>query len=175
MEHLRPEYRLTLLERREIEARVVGPLIRGFEAAIGREATLAVLRRVITDLARDSGGEAAARLGDATLASLASCVDTWQAGDALEITWLERSDERLEFNVTRCRFAELYKELGLADLGASLSCCRDGAFVEGFGDSLVLRRTQTIMEGASHCDFRFSAVNRGDRSSGPQDPPPPKP
>jgi hypothetical protein len=28
---------------------------------------------------------------------------------------------------------------------------------EGFSSTIELRRTQTIMEGASHCDFRFRA------------------
>jgi hypothetical protein len=27
--------------------------------------------------------------------------------------------------------------------------------VEGFSSRLTLKRTQTIMQGASHCDFRF--------------------
>jgi hypothetical protein len=26
---------------------------------------------------------------------------------------------------------------------------------EGFGGGIALERTQTIMQGASHCDFRF--------------------
>jgi hypothetical protein len=43
----------------------------------------------------------------------------------------------------------------MADLGASLSCCRDFALIEGVNPAVTLTRTQTIMEGASHCDFRF--------------------
>jgi hypothetical protein len=34
-------------------------------------------------------------------------------------------------------------------------CNRDFGMVEGFNPSLTLKRTQTIMQGASHCDFRF--------------------
>jgi hypothetical protein len=49
----------------------------------------------------------------------------------------------------------MYRTLGLADLGASLSCQRDYALTEGFNPTIQLVRTQTIMEGASHCDFRF--------------------
>jgi hypothetical protein len=45
--------------------------------------------------------------------------------------------------------------LGLADLGASLSCQRDFALAQGFNTAIHLTRTQTIMEGARHCDFRF--------------------
>ena len=70
---------------------------------------------------------------------------------------LDESAERLDFDVTRCRYAEMYRALGLADLGSSLSCQRDYALIEGFHPGVQLTRTQTIMEGATHCDFRFVA------------------
>ena len=122
---------------------------------MGRDAALEVVRRVITELARDGGSDLAARLGDASLSTFAQALDLWREGGALEIDLLEQTPERLSFNVTRCRYAELYKALGLADLGGSLSCQRDFALIEGFNPDIRLERTQTIMEGASHCDFRF--------------------
>lgn len=148
---------ITLLQRREIEARIVGPLIRGFIDAMGREAALAVVREVISGLARQGGSDLAARLGDASLDAFARALDLWRAGGALEIDLLEQSAERLSFNVTRCKYAELYRALGLADLGGSLSCMRDFALVEGFNPAIGLERTQTLMEGAPFCDFRFVA------------------
>ncbi len=146
---------LTLLQRREIEAKIVGPMIRGFIGAMGREAALAVVRDVITALARQGGSDLAMSLGDASLTAFSRALDLWRAGGALEIDLIEGDAERLSFNVTRCKYAELYRDLGLADLGASLSCCRDFALVEGFNPAIELERTQTLMEGASFCDFRF--------------------
>ncbi|WP_435008482.1 L-2-amino-thiazoline-4-carboxylic acid hydrolase [Tundrisphaera lichenicola] len=151
---------LTLLERREIEARVIGPLIRGFAEEIGPEKALEVVRKVIAGLAREGGADLARRLGDASLEGFAASLDLWSAGGALEIEMLEKSPERLSFNVTRCKYAELYRALGLADLGASLSCLRDFALIEGFNPEITLTRTRTIMGGASHCDFRFRAEKR---------------
>ncbi len=55
----------------------------------------------------------------------------------------------------------MYRALGLADLGGSLSCLRDYALIEGFNPDVTLTRTRTIMEGASHCDFRFRAATGG--------------
>jgi hypothetical protein len=147
--------RLPLLEQREIEARIVGPLIRAFAAEIGEERTLAIVRPLIRELARESGGELARLLGEQTMEAFAKTLGRWQENGALEIEILEQSPERLSFNVTRCRYAEMYRALGLSDLGASLSCERDGALVEGFNPDITLTRTQTIMEGASCCDFRF--------------------
>ena len=36
-----------------------------------------------------------------------------------------------------------------------LVCSSDAPFAEGFGSKIKLTRTQTIMQGASHCDFRY--------------------
>jgi hypothetical protein len=151
----RPRQAIPLLERREIEARIVGPLVRAFAEAFGDGPTRDVLRRVISDLARQAGDDLACQCGQTGLDAFASTLERWKAGGALELTILEQSDDRLAFNVTRCRYAEMYRALGLADLGPILSCLRDFALVEGFNPDIGLTRTQTLMEGASHCDFRF--------------------
>lgn len=148
---------LTLLQQREIEARIAGPLVRAFAAELGQERTLEIVRGVVSELARQNGASLAATLGEATLTAFTQSLDRWKEGGALEITVLDQSPERLEFNVTRCRYAEMYRELGLADLGASLSCQRDSALIEGFNSEVSLTRTQTLMGGAPFCDFRFSA------------------
>jgi predicted ArsR family transcriptional regulator len=150
-----PNPRLPLLEQREIEARIVGPLVRAFAAELGQDRALAIVRQVIRDLASQSGSDLAQALGEQTLEAFARTLDRWRENGSLEIEVLEQSPEKLSFNVTRCRYAEMYRALGLADLGASLSCQRDYALAEGFNPAIHLDRTQTIMEGASHCDFRF--------------------
>lgn len=150
-----PIPKLSLLQRREIEARIVGPLIRAFGAEFGEARTLEIVRTVIAELARASGADLAEALGERGLEAFANTLDRWKEGGALELDVLEQSPRNLSFNVTRCRYAELYRALGLADLGASLSCQRDFALAEGFNPAIKLERTQTIMEGASFCDFRF--------------------
>jgi hypothetical protein len=147
--------KLPLLEQREIEARIVGPLVRAFAAEVGEERALAIVGDVIRELARTSGGELARLVGEKTLTAFAQSLDRWSENGALQIEIVEQTSEKLSFNVTRCRYAEMYCALGLADLGASLSCQRDYALVQGFNPDIQLDRTQTIMEGAHHCDFRF--------------------
>jgi len=153
---------LTLLQQREIEAQIVGPLIRAFAAELGDARTLELVRGVISELARQSGAGLARTLGEATLTAFSQSLDRWKEGGALEIDVLEQSPERLSFNVTRCRYAEMYRDLGLGDLGSSLSCQRDFSLVEGFNPAITLTRTQTLMEGAPFCDFRFRAVEPPD-------------
>ena len=110
---------------------------------------------MITGLAREGGEALAGQLGSATLEAFAQGLDRWKEGGALEIDVLAQTPDRLDFNVTRCRYAEMYRALGLGDLGFSLSCQRDFALIEGFNPDVALTRTQTLMEGAAFCDFRF--------------------
>ena len=79
----------------------------------------------------------------------------WTKGGALEIEVKEQGPETFTFNVVRCRYAETYKAMGLGEIGHLLSCNRDGAFCEGYDPKLKLERTQTIMQGAAYCDFRY--------------------
>ncbi len=153
MDLLKPA--LPLLQQREIEARIVGPLVRAFAAELGHQRALEIVGQVIRELARQSGGELAQVLGEQTLEAFARTLGRWCENGALEIEVLEKTPEKLSFNVTRCRYAEMYHALGLADLGGSLSCQRDYALAQGFNPAIQLDRTQTIMEGAPHCDFRF--------------------
>ena len=73
-----------------------------------------------------------------------------------EMDVLEKTATTYFFNVTRCPYYEKYRKLGLVEFGVAFSCCRDEPFAKGFNPNLTLKRTQTIMEGAGHCDFRYS-------------------
>lgn len=148
---------VSLLERRRIEAAFAGRIFKAMEAEIGRPQALAILEKAVVEAARQAGAEAAARTGAASdLTAFAEVVALWRQDDALAIDWLKVEPAHLDFNVTRCRYAETYRELGVEDIGGALSCNRDGAFCTGFNPGIRMCRTQTIMEGAAYCDFRFS-------------------
>jgi hypothetical protein len=148
---------LPLLQQREIEANVIAPLVRAFAAEVGEERARALLAGVVRDLGRQSGCAAAEVVGGNDLPHLKQVVERWRDGGALELDVLRDDDEAFEFNVTRCRYAEMYRRLGLADLGPILSCSRDGTMIEGFNPGIAFERTQTLMDGATHCDFRYRA------------------
>jgi len=150
-----PQDAVTLLERRKIQAEVLIPMVQAFQRAIGKERANEIAREVIVELARNDGARWAQQFGD-DLSGMEKISGVWAAGGSLGIEQIGKSTDRLDFNVTRCQYAEFYKELGLAELGYMFHCNRDFAMAEGFSSSLTLKRTQTIMEGASHCDFRFA-------------------
>lgn len=148
-------FALPLLQQREIEAGVIAPFFRTLVAAVGEVRARELLAVTIHQLAQQSGCTAAMTVGGTELSHLEQVVEKWCEGGALELTILRADSEAFEFNVTRCQFAEMYRRHGLADLGPILSCARDGAMIEGFNPDIEFTRTQTIMDGAPCCDFRY--------------------
>jgi L-2-amino-thiazoline-4-carboxylic acid hydrolase-like protein len=144
-----------VLKRREIEARILAPMIDAFAAEFGRERVIQIAKQVIVEIARQQGKALADQLGGNSLRHFASGKEPWVKGDALRVEVLQEAESAYDFNVTRCRYAEMYRALGIPELGAVLSCGRDYALGEGFNPKLRLARTQTIMEGAPCCDFRY--------------------
>ena len=154
---------VSILDQRRIEAKFAGELMRTLSAELGEERARALLRKAITAMAHAAGREFAARKpgneqgqSPPDLEDYAAILPLWQKDDGIAIEWVERSAESLAFNVTRCRYAESYREMGLGDLGDTLSCNRDGEFCHGYNPAIGFERTQTIMGGAPFCDFRYT-------------------
>ena len=148
--------RLGVLTRRETEARILAPVIDALGDRFGRNEVVETVRDTIIRIAQEQGAELADTMGGNGSNAFLDSLQYWTKDDALVIDLLEHTDEKLSFNVVRCRYAELYKALGIPELGAVLSCNRDFALVEGFNPDADLTRTQTIMQGASHCNFRYT-------------------
>ena len=84
-----------------------------------------------------------------------TCPHDCPSACALDIEVLVATPERFDYNVRRCRYAETYKAMGLGKIGHLLSCNRDAVFCQGYNPAIALKRTQTIMQGAAYCDFRY--------------------
>ena len=159
MENTKPDtltQQIGVLTRREVEARILNPVIDALGKSFGREDVIKKIGDTIVDIARGQGAELAAAMGGNSLADFMASLQFWTQDNALEIDVLNHDEDRLHFNVTRCQYAEMYKDLGIPELGCLLSCSRDYALIEGFNSEIELVRTQTIMEGAPYCDFRYS-------------------
>jgi hypothetical protein len=144
-----------LLNRREIEARVLVPLLEKLSTELDREKVWEIMREVIQEIARQQGTQLASSVEANDLDHFAVAQETWKKDNAIQTEVLEQTRKKFSFNVFRCRYAEMYQHLGIPELGKMLSCDRDFAFIEGYNPNIRLCRTQTIMEGAELCDFRF--------------------
>ncbi len=153
---------MAMLEKRRIEAAMLKHVYDTLKARQGVE----VAKRTIAEAVRKSAIEQAAELakavgGKTSLRTFIDRQEPWLRGGALERDVVEESDTRYRFNVTRCKYAEMYRDMGLGEIGHLLSCQRDGTFCEGYDDRIKLKRTQTIMQGASHCDFDYTFEKDG--------------
>jgi len=152
---------LGILTRRRIEAEIIKPIYEEMVARFGRDGARAVLRAAVTKAAVEAGRRYAERAGGKTdLEGFAALLPQWQQDGALEVEVLERSGNRFDYDVTRCRYAEMYREMGLAEIGDILSCQRDGTFCQGYDPRITLDRTTTIMQGARRCDFRYRMTGK---------------
>ena len=148
-----------VLTRREIEARILAPVIDALGQRFGRDEVVGIVREVIAGIARDQGRVMAESRGDRSLASFAQTLGPWTKDDALRLRVVHEAPAQFDFDVTRCRYAEMYRALGIEELGEVLSCQRDAALIEGFNADVTLTRTQTIMQGAPCCDFRYRSAS----------------
>lgn len=150
---------LPVLLRREIEARILAPIVDAMAAEFGRERVVAIVRDTIIKIAREQGAALASARGTNQLDGFADATASWVKNDALTMEVIEHSSERYDFNVTRCRYAEMYRDLGIPELGAVLSCNRDFSLIEGYNADISLTRDTTIMGGAPACEFRYKKQN----------------
>ena len=152
--------KIGVLTRRETEARILKPVIEALSEAFDREQVHDIVRQTIIRIAQEQGGELAEMMGGNSSVHFMDSLQYWTKDNALEIDVLEHNADKLSFNVTRCRYAEMYRALGMPELGATLSCNRDFALIDGFNPDAELTRTQTIMQGATHCNFRYTFQKR---------------
>ena len=156
-----------VLKRREIEARILAPVVDALSREFGREKVLRIVRETIVGIAMDQGRQLVQISGGNSLQQFAAVLPSWTKEDALEIEVLAQSEDELRFNVTRCRYAEMYESLGLSELGAVLSCGRDAALIEGFNSGISLERPQTILGGALPAEAeRKEAGKAGEMAAG---------
>lgn len=151
---------VSVIEQAKIQAQVLVPLVKALQAELGEARANALVRKALGDLYRGFGEEFwktknetenKTDLGKA----VSSAFKTYARDDALAYDIVEQTADTFAFDVTRCAYAEFYKALGEPELGFLLVCTADFATAEGFGRDVRLTRTQTIMQGASHCDFRY--------------------
>jgi hypothetical protein len=147
---------LPMLEKRRIEAAILKHVYDTLKESHGEAAA----RQVVADAVRRSSIEQAREFaaevsGRTSLQTFIDRQGLWRLGDALTTEVKEQTETSYVFHVTRCRYAEMYREMGLGEIGHLLSCQRDGTFCEGYDPKLKLTRTQTLMQGASHCDFHY--------------------
>lgn len=149
--------RISLLDKTRIQAQVLVPVMRALRAEMGNEKANALVK----DALRDWSKQLFAAIGNDIEGSPRRKWATMQSALAdvteREVTFdMHRHDkEAYEFDVTSCRFAEFFRALGEPELGALLVCATDVDIAAAGGSDVSFSRSQTLMQGAPCCTFRY--------------------
>jgi hypothetical protein len=153
---------ILLVDKTRIQAQVLVPVIRALRAELGKHKADAIVKQALRDWSR----QLFAAIGDGVAGSQrrkwATVQSAWNEVSAgeVEVEMHRHDKEALEFDVTRCRFAEFFRALGEPELGTLLICETDFDVAAVGGGEVSLDRAQTLMNGAPSCTFRYRFAPR---------------
>jgi hypothetical protein len=148
----------TALEAVKIQARAVIPIVRALERELGKERAHSIVGRAIAESYAEWQGKAVSARNSHPRDN------NIEEQYPVETEVVEDTDSTLAINITRCRFAEHFRVIGAADVGALLTCGLDFAAETVLRPDWEFRRSQTLMGGASHCDFRWRLRGPAERA-----------
>ena len=118
-------------EQLKAQAAVLVPLVKLLRQEIGVERANDLVVRGLSEWARSVGRMLRQLPPEASLAKLKSGIESLDAAGMQQTEFLQSSATQLDYNVRRCRAAELYRSLGLEDLGYLLVCKLDDSIMSG--------------------------------------------
>jgi hypothetical protein len=153
---------VSLLDKTRMQAQVLVPVLRAFRRELGRERADAVVRQALRDWSRQLFAALAESIEGGPRRKWATIQKVFGEVSGREVEFeIGRHDEQaLDIDVTRCRFAEFFRALGEPELGALLICAADFDIAAAGDGEVSLDRTQTIMQGAPSCTFRYRFAPR---------------
>ena len=157
---------IPVIEKRKLQAEVIIAIYDEMRDAFGELKAKEILKNAIKKNAVSEGSKLRQDIDkkvDKKTSVINRFIDVfelWKSEGALEINEIKKTNEVYHFDVTRCKYADMYDKMGIKDLGILLSCNRDYNFSIGFDKNLKLERNKTIMEGHKCCTFRYQSLKR---------------
>jgi len=129
-------------------------LAKGLEKEMGKEKTIAFLKKVATERQTNTGKHQASRMPDN---SLAAYVKQFRSGydNVLTMEIVEDTEKAFELKVTECIWADTFIKAKAADIGYAWVCWGDYAWAEGFNPKIKMVRDKTLMQGHDRCNHRY--------------------
>ena len=152
---------VSFLDKAKIQAQVLVPVMRALRAELGKDKADALVKQALSGWSRQLFAEIGKDIegGRRRWARMQGALnEISKAG--VESTAPVKDAGKLEFDVTRCRYAEFFKELNEPELGALLMCSTDFDIAATSEGEVTLTREQTIMQGAPSCTFRYKFAPR---------------
>ena len=116
--------RLSLLDKTRIQAQVLVPLLRALRSELGKEKADSIVEQALRDGSKQlfaAGGDSVDGSRRRKWAAMHTAMAESTEHD-VTVAMRRHDQEALEFDITRCRFAEFFRALGEPELGALLIC-----------------------------------------------------
>ncbi|MBN2039876.1 MAG: L-2-amino-thiazoline-4-carboxylic acid hydrolase [Spirochaetes bacterium] len=151
------EKKISLLEEIKIQTKVIMPILNELRVELGKEKADNLTAKALRLFVRNVYLQIGERKSGNPFEKWKKVWDELRPriGDNVEREFLKNDSSTKDYNVNRCKFAEYFKEINEPELGKILMCDFDYYIAEVGKPVVELTRTQTIMEGADHCDFRY--------------------
>ena len=136
---------------------VLVPLLRHLRSELGEEKANDLVYPALRDYMKKWVAEFASNESNDPIENFSKTSEMLEEtfeGD-VEYDVLKDDDDSLELNVTRCRYAQIFHQLGEPELGAILVCEADDHIADLSAPAVKLSRANTIMKGGTHCPFRY--------------------
>jgi len=154
--------KVSLLDKTRMQAQVLVPVLRALRAELGKDKADAIVTQALRDWSKQLFAAIGEGIEGSPRRKWAAIQSVWGevSGREVEVEVLRQDKEALDIDVTRCRFAEFFRELGEPELGALLVCAADFDIVAAGAGEVSLERAQTLMQGAPSCTFRYKFAPR---------------
>jgi hypothetical protein len=147
--------KISFLKRSKIQSETLIPVIEAFEHEIGKEQAHAIVSKALRDDTRNFYQNIRKGFEGNPIDLIVGGLSMFAEDGALDYEILDQTEDSFNLNITRCSYAEFYNKLGRPDLGYICLCDLDFTIAECIGPDIEFKRTQTIMRGATHCDYRY--------------------
>ena len=138
-----------------MQARPVIELARALEEEMGKEKSIAFLKKAISKQMLKRGQMQAAMTKDQTLQGYVTMFKDPMFQKFLTFDIVEDTDTAFEINVTECLSASAFLKQKAGDIGHAFVCWGDYAWAEGFNEKIKLVRDKTLMQGDACCNHRY--------------------
>ena len=153
----------TMIDAVKIQARVVIPIVKALELELGKERAHEIVGKAIAaSYAEWQSSRAQARNTHPREGNVAHRFP-------VETEVVEDTEDSFGLNMVRCQFAEYFRSIGEPAIGSLLTCGVDFATQAALRPDWEFHRSQTMMGGASHCDFRWRLRSGGGGRTGKRD------
>ena len=132
------------------------PLLKELENKLGKEQTLQIVKPLFEKLFIEWTNDEVKNHPIECLADFIEYDNTSFPSNLVVSKVKETSENRYLVHVKECLMANVFRDMGAADIGYEIICATDFTNAPYYNPKLKLSRKMTLMQGHQYCDFLYT-------------------